>query len=124
MREIKFRGLREDGKGWVYGFYVYRPDGKHQIYWKPFEHCTTNTYHYVDPDTVGQYTGSKDKHGTEIYEGDLLSGGMTQHPVTVSWGSDSNGFVACRKGDSAKWLLQSTGWLKVIGNIHEQDRGA
>lgn len=71
---IKFKAKRIDDNTWVEG-YFYGEYGNAYIIENRQEESMLNrniTYE-VDPSTVCQFTGLRDKNGTPIYEGDIVT---------------------------------------------------
>lgn len=116
-REILFRGWNKKNKRWLYGYYVVN-GGEHFISPGAFVNDLEFYEDYVvDADTVGQYTGMKDKKGKKIFEGDILNVDFLDVTRTVSYGK--NGFV-CEAANMVSYDLRNV--YKdccVIRNSHD-----
>lgn len=134
-REILFRGkCVSDSKyagEWVTGGYVSLSEditpNNEGLIMRFLGGNTTITYH-VDPDTVCQFTGMKDRYDKKIFEGDVLYVTVfdcfdndKQYRVRVEWvGTEFIG-VDVTNDDSAWnlcWLCNQDEEIEVIGNIH------
>lgn len=104
MREIKFRGLADDGE-WYYGYYCINRWDEHTIFGNDFAKK-------VRPETIGQFTGLLDKDGKEIWEADLVK---TDYGKTFQIVYYKNGFYL----DDGLHSQFNEEKIVVVGNVNE-----
>lgn len=132
MREILFKAKRLDNWEWVEGDFSQDKDLE-QYYISGWRYFTTECglarepfLHEVDPSTVCQITGLKDKNGVMIFEGDILDIPGTRRrgiPAPVRYLHDQCQFAIFRCGYNPIWLseYEVEKSMEVIGNIHNKE---
>lgn len=112
MKSIEFRGLVEsDSSTWVYGYLmsnnrIYKEGpAKHQYRWDT-----------VIPESVGQYTGCRDKNNIKIYENDIIKDFKEGRCFKVKY--ENGAFLLEDEDMKLTYLLWSypLDKLEVIGN--------
>ena len=119
-REIKFRGKRIDSGEWVYGSLLQWKDGDATICANESENNNVLIKHDVNPDTVGQYTGKKDRNGKDVWEGDLLR--TPEGDIMVAEWIDAKIITRCVRPYNPRYKNSLTFAYPVsvvVGNIHD-----
>lgn len=137
-REIEFRIKNELTGKWHYGSPLFYDDGSFNFFDKELlSKYGLDAYSYIvfDEDTLGQYTGLKDKNGTKIFEGDVFEDEKDEirgivvfengsfrikwfglQTTLYEYGYDDGGFgeVECETFD-----MYNIDQMEVIGNIYD-----
>ncbi len=138
MRDIIFRGKRFNDGAWVEGGYACFHDTTY-CFKEDYERNPQVTHHFifrermtdwglpneqlrdeVDPETVGEYVGIKDKHGCRIFEGDVVNCRTAAYRFegyAIRWSARYARYVMA-KGDE-EFAVSGDFVYEIIGNIHE-----
>jgi hypothetical protein len=136
MRDIKLRGLRTDGKGWVYGILLKNKVGVFIVTEENPHYCHQYGYIEIDqfqpviPESVGQYIETINNQ--EVFDGDIFCIKHSQYSYYVKI---ENGLQAiCYHVDKKDWddksplrwgplyRIKELGWqndFHITGNIHQ-----
>jgi hypothetical protein len=133
-REIKFRGKRIDTKEWIIGNLhipnklfkdtLICPDTIYGDIAPGFEDgddfdlvksygCAIGCYHRVISETIGQFTGLKDRKGIEIFEGDIVD--ISKFEGSALYRMVINDIMQLPN----ELFGSNVDWYEVIGDIYD-----
>lgn len=126
MEQPKFRGFSKELNTWVYGFGWYKTDYTEEFI-RTLNQSTQDAVLFRDGqpvlcflESMGQFTGIKDKHDKEAYSGDLFywNGKLRE----IVYREDKGAYMAKKvsKLDSSYFYLKDiAGHFEILGNVTE-----
>ena len=118
MRKILFRGKgnpRYNDGVWYEGYLTY--DGEdYQIVEPEYGICKRT----VLAETIGEFTGLKNKNGNNIFEDDIVRSTETGEIGIVQWFEEHAAFMVwCPAPNRIGFLYECASIIEIIGNIHD-----
>ena len=133
MREIQFRAKRIDNGEWVEGQYAYILNPLTES-GEPIKHLICNGTNIfndeIDPETLCQYTGLKDKNGNRIWENDIvvckqyIDGNFIDYHIEFGFVEMKHGAYGLHRDRPDAYYRPFKDWLEdyeyeVLGNIFD-----
>jgi hypothetical protein len=115
MREILFRGQTYIDNIWKYGMFSTNRSESIIAVWieRIEEFIRYGVYH----ETVGQYTGLKDKNGKKIFEGDIVKSYDGIFASPVEWNESYCGFYPFCAENTSFHVDE----CEIIGNVYDKE---